>query len=91
MKFLFVLLICLSSGCSLFESRRVISNNDFVVHFRFSDNPIPSKPWAVGSAQFKNGVCIITIRPEYYINSCLGHELRHCLEGPWHGDKREGC
>lgn len=30
--------------------------------------------------------CLIRIHPDHYTHSCLGHELRHCIEGRWHGD-----
>lgn len=46
----------------------------------------------LGRASFYTDMdtCIIALRryPE-----CLLHEIRHCIEGPWHGDKRnnEDC
>ena len=32
-----------------------------------------------------NGTCFIALR-EY--PKCLQHEMRHCLEGKWHGDTK---
>ena len=29
-------------------------------------------------------VCVIQVLPQFYSHECLGHELRHCLEGHWH-------
>lgn len=31
--------------------------------------------------------CLIILREYPY---CLQHEVRHCLEGPWHGDQPNG-
>lgn len=36
-------------------------------------------------------VCIIRIHPDHYTHSCLGHELRHCIEGWWHGEDIVHC
>jgi hypothetical protein len=35
--------------------------------------------------------CVIRIDPEFYTHSCLGHEIRHCFEGYWHGDEQIDC
>ncbi len=35
--------------------------------------------------------CLISIHPDHYTHSCLGHELRHCIEGRWHGDDVVYC
>ena len=35
--------------------------------------------------------CVIEYREAYYSNECLGHELRHCLEGHWHGKDKVSC
>ena len=36
--------------------------------------------------------CIIEVLPEHYSHECLGHELRHCIEGHWHlPDEKVPC
>lgn len=35
--------------------------------------------------------CLIEYRQSHYSNECLGHELRHCLEGYWHGKDKVIC
>lgn len=37
----------------------------------------------LGRASWSKDTCFIALR-EY--PKCLGHEVRHCLEGKWHGD-----
>ena len=37
----------------------------------------------LGRAAWSKDTCFIALR-EY--PKCLGHEVRHCLEGKWHGD-----
>lgn len=44
-----------------------------------------------GLARFVKGFCEIKIDPEYYSHSCLGHKLRHCLEGYWHDERPVDC
>lgn len=41
----------------------------------------------LGHAQWVGQPCTITLR-EYPV--CLQHEVRHCLEGKWHGDDPSG-
>jgi hypothetical protein len=38
----------------------------------------------LGRATWVNGMCYIALR-EY--PTCLAHEVRHCLEGKWHGNE----
>lgn len=49
----------------------------------------PNLP-TLGLAEMRPGSCIITLRT-YPI--CLLHEIRHCTEGQWHGNKKssEDC
>lgn len=38
----------------------------------------------LGNSQWSGQLCTITLR-EY--PTCLAHEVRHCLEGKWHGNR----
>jgi len=78
-------------GCSLFESKPQLTMTEFKLVFRFDDRPMPSDKGAVASAGWTDGYCIIRMKPEYYTHRCLGHELRHCLEGDWHKGRKEEC
>ena len=46
---------------------------------------IPFMPNARARAIFKNGTCYVMLKEEDY-PGCLLHEMRHCLEGAWHGN-----
>ena len=78
-------------GCSLFDSKPQLTMTKFRLVFRFDDNPIPKDKGAVASASWIEGYCMIRIKPEYYTHRCLGHELRHCLEGDWYKGRKEKC
>jgi hypothetical protein len=91
MQILILIFSLLLFGCSLFEAKPRLIQTDFRVIFRFDKQPIPSDGQAVASATWTEGLCIITVRPEYYTHRCLGHELRQCLEGDWHKGRKEPC
>lgn len=88
---LLILSFSLLTGCALFQAQPVLMQDDFRLKFEFSDDPIPSRNGDVASAEWTDGLCIIRVKPEYYTHRCLGHELRHCLEGDWHAGRNEGC
>ena len=83
------------AGCSAFAptiNQSDLMQDNFQLIFRFDDNPMPSRRGAVASAQWGNGACIIRMKPDYFTNRCLGHELLHCLLGHWHSpDVPEPC
>lgn len=39
----------------------------------------------------KSGECHIKIDKGQYTHACLGHELRHCLDGYWHDNRPTPC
>lgn len=79
------------NGCSLFEANHKFIQTDFRLVFLLDDEPMPNDDSAAASAYWDDGYCIIRVKPEYYTHRCLGHELRHCLEGDWHNGKKEPC
>ncbi len=93
MKIIPLLLLTLSlcASCSLFEAKPKLMQTEFRLVFRFDENPMPDDSGAAASAAWVDGHCIIRMRPEYYTHRCLGHELRHCLEGNWHEGRKEIC
>ena len=44
-----------------------------------------------GYAEWSNGLCSIKLDTKKYTHSCIGHEVRHCLEGSWHEGRDVGC
>lgn len=94
MRLLILTIIFNLAGCSAFHGvhqQSDLMQSEFKLTFIFDDTPIDDKKWAVGSATFWKGGCIIRINPLYYTHACLGHELRHCLEGYWHRNEKEPC
>lgn len=92
MKLLLATLLCLQ-GCSAFTVHNTAqaTQPDLSISVQF-DDPVTYKGKEVyAKALWNNGVCTITINPSKYTHSCLGHELRHCLEGMWHGSDNVAC
>ena len=74
------LLLCvLLTGCDSFDAPRpVLERTASIINVK-----IDPALTTLGHAQWVGQLCTITLR-EYPI--CLAHEVRHCLEGEWHGD-----
>ncbi len=81
----------LFSGCAAMYPKVPILRDEFRLIFRFDENPMPNDSSAVASASWSGDWCIIRVKRAYYNHKCLGHELRHCLEGKWHGDRPTPC
>lgn len=85
-----LLISLLLSGCSTIKPD--IYQTSF--HLRFVPSENLTKP---GYETVKaltspgDGICTIKMDMRYYSHDCLGHELRHCLEGFWHGDDVVNC
>jgi hypothetical protein len=75
----------------MFDSKPNITQSQFTLMVKLDKNPIPGKPSAAASAQWGKNWCLIKVNPDYYTHRCLGHELRHCLEGDWHKGRDEAC
>lgn len=74
------LLLCvLLTGCdSLDAPMPVLERTASIINVKI-DPALPT----LGHAQWSGQLCTITLR-KYPV--CLQHEVRHCLEGKWHGD-----
>ena len=78
------LLLCvLLTGCDSFDAPRpVLERTASIINFKIDPTLA-----TLGHAQWVGQLCTITLR-EYPV--CLQHEVRHCLEGKWHGDEPSG-
>ena len=74
-----VLLLCvLLTACASFDAPRpVLERTASIINVK-----IDPALATLGHAQCVGQLCTITLR-EYPV--CLQHEVRHCLEGKWHG------
>lgn len=75
------LLLCvLLTACDSFDAPRpVLERTASIINFKIDPTLV-----TLGHAQWVGQLCTITLR-EYPI--CLAREVRHCLEGKWHGDE----
>ena len=78
------LLLCvLLTACASFDvPRPVLERTASIINVKI-DPALPT----LGHAQWVGQLCTITLREYPY---CLQHEVRHCLEGKWHGDDPSG-
>jgi hypothetical protein len=79
-KLLLALTLLLSS-CTTYDSPKIL-RSAFTLSITESDNLPPN---TLGTAVYHPSLnaCIITLRK---YPQCLLHEIRHCIEGDWHGD-----
>lgn len=75
-----VALAVLLSGCSFNPPKPVMQRNVTTITVVESKDMPPRK---LGGAIYSGDNCIIVLREYPY---CLQHEVRHCLEGEWHGN-----
>ena len=82
----FCLMVLLLSACSSTPKPKQsdIVRKEFNFRLLFVKN-IPNMPKARARAIFKDGTCYVMLKEEDYLG-CLLHEVRHCLEGAWHGN-----
>ena len=75
------LLLCvlLTACTTLGAPRPVLERTASIINVKI-DQALPT----LGHAQWVGQLCTITLR-EYPV--CLQHEVRHCLEGDWHGNR----
>lgn len=79
------LLLCLMlTGCSAFEPQQTYKIERKTVKVTVIE--IKQLP-TLGRAAWTGETCFIALR-EY--PKCLQHEMRHCLEGQWHGSAPNG-
>ena len=72
------LLVAALAACTTFDAPRpVLERTASIINFK-----IDPTLTTLGHAQWVGQLCTITLR-EYPV--CLQHEVRHCLEGKWHG------
>ena len=77
------LLLCLMlTGCSAFKPQQTYTLERKTVKVTVVEvRQLPT----LGHAAWTKDTCFIALR-EY--PKCLQHEMRHCLEGKWHGDTK---
>ena len=80
-KFLAFALVILS-GCSSFDAPKPIMQKNVMTIVVTESKDLP--PGVLGMAKESGGLCFIYLREYPY---CLQHEVRHCLEGAWHGSQ----
>lgn len=90
MKILLALSILLI-GCASPMPATELMQSEFKLSVVFDDKPIHKGVVRAAKTSWGNGTCVITIQPKYYTHKCLGHELRHCLEGDWHKGRDYLC
>ena len=75
------LLLCvLLTGCDSFDAPKpVLERTASIINVKIDPTLA-----TLGHAQWVGQLCTITLREYPY---CLQHEVRHCLEGKWHGDE----
>lgn len=79
-----VALVVLLSGCSFSAQKPVLLRNVSTITVVESS----ALPYGIGGRAIVTGdKCLIILR-EY--PAVLGHEVRHCLEGAWHGKQPNG-
>lgn len=74
-----VALLVLLSGCSFDPPKPTMQRNVTTITV-IESKDLP--PHNLGRAVYAGDQCVIVLR-EY--PRCLQHEVRHCLEGAWHG------
>ena len=89
------LLLCLMlTGCTAFdpaEPPKPIRPKAFIQLELVSAVTMPGHEKAAGVALCTTtGICHIQIRRDHY-PQCVEHEVRHALEGAWHGDTPTRC
>lgn len=85
-----ILILCLLiTGCTTLKPD--IKNTGFHLYFIESGH-LYLDGRKVKALTYPGGnVCVIKMDMKYYSENCLGHELRHCLEGYWHGTDIVDC
>lgn len=74
-----LIMLMLIVGCSTEPTFKDVTNP--IVNIVISENPLMQQE---GLAYINGGECKIVLKR---YPKCLKHELRHCLEGDWHGKK----
>ena len=84
-----LLLLAALAGCG--QSAPLIERTEALIHLKLVDQ-INYKPGYVahGLSRCANGVCVVEIRRDRY-PECVEHEVRHAMEGPWHGSRPTTC
>ena len=83
-----LILVILSTGCAI--SVPVLERDAFLLTITVTEDMPSSSVKAY--AEWGEGWCHVYIKPTTYMsNNCLGHELRHCTEGQWHGSLPKDC
>lgn len=85
MKYLIPIALLLT-GCNFFDNPKAapITDNMLVSVLIVDDAELAANVFA--DAYYSDGFCIVRIKKSVYPN-CIKHEIRHCFEGKWHGDK----
>lgn len=86
MKGIMLISILLLSGCSMFNANIHPAYDSSEIKIRVLESPELSDG-VLGYSVRSEETCIIVLK-QY--PTCLLHELRHCLEGPWHGSEMNG-
>ena len=83
-----VLLVLLLAGCEIFDAPK--KPQIVMPQFQFTvvDNAKLPEGIAGSATVFPNmKICVVALK-DY--PRCLLHEIRHCIEGKWHGDEPNG-
>ncbi len=91
MRFIFSIALIFLTGCAAPMPAPELMQSEFKLSVIFDDKPMHKGIIRAAKTSWGNGTCVITIQPEYYTHKCLGHELRHCLEGDWHEGRNYPC
>lgn len=86
---LFSSVACTGQPVKVHEYQEPVMRSFHLVVVRNEDLPRGVAAWATWNQ--REEWCVIEYRKSHYSNECLGHELRHCLEGQWHGKDKVIC
>lgn len=96
MRLLTLLLLSIFlSGClpmlQVHDPTRIKVNEEFKIVFILQDDLHFGGAKVNGYYVWAADVCKVYLDTRHYTHSCIGHEVRHCLEGYWHGGGDVTC
>lgn len=94
MRAALIAFLLLLQGCAAaYQLHNVedITTFNTTVYIRVQDEIIHNGKEVKMLAHPGKTACLIIVTPKYYHHACLGHELRHCLEGYWHKGREVDC
>lgn len=85
------LTLCGCATASELHDPEKIVNPDMILRVMVVDDLYMGDIKINGYAKYEGDTCYVVLDTTAYTHSCIGHEIRHCLEGPWHGNEPTTC